>query len=71
MMNLPLLTIHFSSLIRQSLMCHADTTIEVKDHDIGGVRGFGILHQCRDWFGLVKWTEDTQKRYGMKDEPVL
>jgi len=60
---------HCIDLIRQSLMCNADTTIEVKDYETGGVRGFGTEHQCKDWFGLVRWTEETQKTYGMKNEP--
>ncbi|KAM0304943.1 hypothetical protein ACHAO8_011334 [Botrytis cinerea] len=60
---------HCIDLIRQSLMCNADTTIEVKDEEINGVRGFGTVHQCRDWSGLVKWTEQTQTKYGMGDRP--
>lgn len=55
---------HCLDLIRQSLMCNADTTREIRDDDLGGVKGFGVLHQCRDWAGLVKWTEDAQKRFG-------
>jgi len=62
---------HCIDLIRQSLMCYSDTTIEEKDELINGVRGFGTLHQCRDWRGLVKWTEETQNKYGMGAEPVL
>ncbi|PQE21335.1 Tat pathway signal sequence protein [Rutstroemia sp. NJR-2017a WRK4] len=56
---------HCIDLIRQSLMCYADTTIEVKDEEINGVRGFGTVHMCRDWSGLVRWTEETQEKYGM------
>jgi len=62
---------HCIDLIRQTLMCYADTTIEEKDDKINGVRGFGTLHQCRDWQGMVKWTEETQQKYGMGPEPVL
>jgi len=62
---------HCIDLIRQSLMCNADTTIEVKDEKINGVRGFGTEHQCRDWDGLVRWTEETQKKYGMGEEPIM
>ena len=32
---------HCTDLLRQSLMCHADTTIEVVDEEINGVHGFG------------------------------
>ena len=62
---------HCIDLIRQSLMCNADTTIEVKDEEINGVRGFGTLHQCKDWRGLVRWTEETQEKYGMSEYPIL
>ena len=37
-------------------MCQPDTTVELKDEEIGGVRGFGTEHQCRDWDQLVQWT---------------
>lgn len=40
---------HCIDLLRQSLMCLADTTVEVKDDARGGVRGFGVEHQCGDW----------------------
>ena len=30
--------------------------MEVKDKEIGGVTGFGMEHQCRDWGELMKWT---------------
>ncbi|PVH96581.1 hypothetical protein DM02DRAFT_534913 [Periconia macrospinosa] len=49
---------HCTDLLRQSLMCAADRTIEVKD-DQGGVSGFGTLHQCADYDDLLdtvgKW----------------
>ncbi|KAM3064785.1 hypothetical protein ACMFMG_008734 [Clarireedia jacksonii] len=62
---------HCIDLIRQSLMCHADTTIEVKDEEINGVRGFGTVHMCRDWNELVKWTEATQEKYGTGETPKV
>lgn len=40
---------HCIDLLRQSLMCLADTTVEVKDDVRGGVRGFGVEHRCSDW----------------------
>ena len=47
---------HCVDLLRQSLMCRPDTTIEIKDDELGGVIGFGTKHQCRDWDQLVAWT---------------
>jgi len=43
---------HCTDLIRQSLMCAADRTLEVKD-DKGGVSGFGTVHKCYDYEELV------------------
>lgn len=47
---------HCIDLLRQSLMCQPDTTIEIKDDKLGGVRGFGSKRQCKDWAQLVEWT---------------
>lgn len=51
---------HCVDLLRQSLMCSADRTLEVKD-DKGGVSGFGTVHHCYDYEELLytveKWQE--------------
>ena len=47
---------HCIDLLRNTLMCQPDVTIEFKDDSIGGVRGFGTEHQCKDWHQLVDWT---------------
>jgi hypothetical protein len=51
---------HCLEYIRQSIMCAADTTIELavkaSDEDNVGVRGFGTEHICRDFRQLVEWT---------------
>ena len=47
---------HCIDLLRQSLMCQPDTTIEVVNKTLGGVTGFGTEHRCRDWRQLVEWT---------------
>jgi hypothetical protein len=54
---------HCLDLLRQTLMCHADTTVEVNDVEAGGVHGFGVKHVCRDWDQLVRLTEDWHSRY--------
>lgn len=51
---------HCIDLLRQSLMCQPDTTVELKNEEIGGVTGFGTEHQCKDWDQLIKWTERWQ-----------
>ncbi|KAF2439687.1 hypothetical protein P171DRAFT_368535 [Karstenula rhodostoma CBS 690.94] len=48
---------HCLDLLRQSIMCHGDTTLEVVDPRVKGVHGFGVKHRCRDWGQLVHWTE--------------
>ena len=47
---------HCIDLLRHSLMCRPDTTVEVKNKELGGVTGFGTEHICRDWTQLVEWT---------------
>jgi hypothetical protein len=46
---------HCIDLLRQSLMCNADLTVELKDEQLGGVTGFGTVHQCVDWPKLLEW----------------
>lgn len=38
-------------------MCAADDTIEPGDRTSRSVTGAGATHQCRDYDGLVAWTE--------------
>ncbi|KAK6596643.1 hypothetical protein H4I96_09295 [Botrytis cinerea] len=45
---------HCIDLLRQSLMCSADTTLEVKEEHVNGVHGFGVLHKCSDWDVLLR-----------------
>ena len=51
---------HCIGLLRQSLMCLADTTVETKDIDPGGVHRFRIEHRYRDWNELITWTTEQQ-----------
>ncbi|KAK3390363.1 hypothetical protein B0H63DRAFT_519590 [Podospora didyma] len=53
---------HCIDLLRQTLMCNADLTVEVKDEKAGGVHGFGETHQCIDWEALGSWTTAHEKR---------
>jgi hypothetical protein len=46
---------HCIDLLRQSLMCQPDLTIELKNDELGGVTGFGTEHQCVDWQQLLDW----------------
>jgi hypothetical protein len=46
---------HCIDLLRQSLMCNPDLTIEVKNDTVGGVTGFGTMHSCQDWNQLTGW----------------
>lgn len=55
-----------TELLRQSLMCNIDTTVESKEKGLPGVDGFGIKHQCKDWEQLTDWTAKTLKKGGAK-----
>ncbi|KAF2648524.1 hypothetical protein K491DRAFT_612607, partial [Lophiostoma macrostomum CBS 122681] len=54
---------HCVELIRQSLTCMADRTIEMKNQE-GGVTGFGTTHQCADYEELVRRVEQWHRENG-------
>ena len=53
---------HCTNLLHQSLICHADKTIEVVNEGINGMRGFRTEYRCKDWDQLVQWTIKQQRR---------
>ncbi|KAL8788075.1 MAG: hypothetical protein Q9195_007489 [Heterodermia aff. obscurata] len=57
---------HCIDLLRQALMCHGDTTLEVVDEAINGVHGFRVEHQCKDWAQLKAWTSEQQARQSVE-----
>ncbi len=60
---------HCIDLLRQTLMCNADTTLEMKRSGENGVHGFGTLHLCVDWNDLI--TDVAQKQMsGGKDAAI-
>jgi hypothetical protein len=59
---------HCIDLLRQSLMCQPDLTVEVKD-ELGGVTGFGTVHQCKDWGRFMEWMGEWET-YG-QTEPYV
>ncbi|KAI0388942.1 hypothetical protein F5Y17DRAFT_166167 [Xylariaceae sp. FL0594] len=59
---------HCIDLLRQSLMCNGDTTLEVVDKALGGVKAFGTEHaSCLDWNELREWTVNAQKGESLID----
>jgi len=61
---------HCIDLLRQSFMCHADTTIEIKE-GAEGAKGFGTTHKCRDWDQLVAWTIEWQLEDTIPPQGIL
>ncbi|KAH8822038.1 hypothetical protein F5884DRAFT_689577 [Xylogone sp. PMI_703] len=55
---------HCFDYLRQSLLCHADNTLEpfVKSDGFTltnrGSSGWGAVHQCKSWDSLSKWVEE-------------
>ncbi|PVH96853.1 hypothetical protein DM02DRAFT_658853 [Periconia macrospinosa] len=47
---------HCFDYIRQALICAADQTLEERDNSVGGVKGWGTTHQCRNFEALKEWT---------------
>ncbi len=53
---------HCWELIRQGIMCHADTTLEwlqKPPNDIG-VSAWGVEHDCRDFNAIYAWAEENR-----------
>ncbi|KAL9052843.1 MAG: hypothetical protein Q9162_005142 [Coniocarpon cinnabarinum] len=67
MMSSPSHIRHCIDLLRNALMCKADTTIEVKNETLGGVTGFGTEHRCVQWDVLMNWVSDWEA-YGQDPE---
>lgn len=55
-MVLPPHILHCIELLRQGVMCTADTSIEVKVPHTKNVESFGAVHECKNWGQLLDWT---------------
>ena len=62
MMSSPPHIRHCIDLLRQSLMCRPDLTIEIKDNETQGVKGFGTAHMCTKWEDLLEWIEQWEAK---------
>ena len=65
---------HCIDLLRQTLMCQPDTTVELKNDELGGVTGFGTEHQCKDWTQLMQWTthwENYNREESHSDDRII
>lgn len=49
---------HCFDYLRQSLMCSADTNLELVDKDLKGVTGWGFERTCRDYDSVKAWAEE-------------
>lgn len=54
--------LHCIEFLRQSIMCHADTNIQVERELHGGLLAFGEVYECKDWFQMVDWVNERNKR---------
>ncbi|KAH8676551.1 hypothetical protein BGZ60DRAFT_259733 [Tricladium varicosporioides] len=61
---------HCIDLLRNSLMCQPDLTVEVKDMKKGGVTGFGTEHTCKSWNQLNEWITKWET-YGQSEKAQL
>jgi hypothetical protein len=50
-------------------MCTPDLTVEIKNETLGGVTGFGTVHQCRNWNQLMGWMEKWEDVGAPKHHP--
>jgi len=62
---------HCFDMLRQAIMCNADTSLEGKS-DAGP--GWGSVHQCKDYDAVLAWANDhtvVRWRDNMPDEAIL
>ncbi|KAI0203470.1 hypothetical protein F4808DRAFT_416689 [Astrocystis sublimbata] len=56
---------HCWDFLRQSIMCHGDTTLEWVHGDNPGSSGWGYEHQCNDFEALFSWAEEHRFNGGL------
>ncbi|KAI5273195.1 hypothetical protein E4T47_03632 [Aureobasidium subglaciale] len=60
---------HCAEFLRQSVMCHADNTIERRFEGILGPFSANNTHVCGDWYALMNWA-DSHKYTGVYLNPT-
>lgn len=60
---------HCLDLLRQSLMCNADTTLQPYSPDFQGVTPWGYPRMCKDYEQIVRFAEQyrTTDREGFEE----
>lgn len=58
---------HCIDLLRNSIMCTPDLTVETKNKELGGVTGFGTEHECKDWGQLLSWVSEWENHHPAED----
>lgn len=59
-------TLHCIEFLRQSIMCHADTTLQTEAVYHQGILAFGVQYQCRNWWQLVEWVDKRNEEFRPK-----
>ncbi|KAF7934656.1 uncharacterized protein EAE98_002701 [Botrytis deweyae] len=50
--------LHCVEFLRQSVMCHADTSLQVEASYHQGILAFGTTYPCRNWWQMVDWVNE-------------
>lgn len=53
---------HCIDLLRQSIMCQPDLTVEKVDPTISASKGFGVTHVCKDYSQLLSFMTQWEQR---------
>ncbi|CAI6336584.1 unnamed protein product [Periconia digitata] len=56
-------SLHCIEFLRQSIMCHADTTMQTEAQYHQGILAFGVEYQCKNWWQLVDWVDQRNKKF--------
>jgi hypothetical protein len=55
--------LHCIEFLRQSVMCHADTTVQTEAEYHQGILAFGVEYQCKNWWQLVDWVDRRNQNF--------
>lgn len=61
--------LHCIEVLRNGVMCHADTTLQIETTYEQGLPAFGATGKCRDWHQMVAWVDERNKAMPMSEMP--
>lgn len=57
--------LHCVEFLRQSIMCHADASLQTEASSHQGIVAFGVTYPCRNWWQMVIWVDERNQKEGL------